>query len=183
MPQHHAGGEEEGGGVGQVPAGNVRGGAMDGLENGAVAANVAAGGQAQATNQAGAQIADNVAVQIGHDHDGIGKDLRVLHNLCRIIWRWILEDTSCPRILPSMRRLDSDWRYPPWHPKTGRLQPSYTNAEIAVVHNSGLVDHRHVLAATHPGILKGILGNPFRSIPRDQLYTLHHSLYNLKQKL
>lgn len=69
VTQHHDGAEEESGGVGQALAGNVGGGAVDGLEDGALVTNVARGGEAETTNQTGAHVGQNVTVQVGHDQD------------------------------------------------------------------------------------------------------------------
>ncbi len=69
MPQHHDRREEERGGVGLVLAGDVGCGAVDGLEDGAPRAHVAGGGEAEAADEARAQVGDDVAVQVRHHQD------------------------------------------------------------------------------------------------------------------
>ena len=66
VSEHHDTGEEEGGGVGQVLAGNVGGCAVDCLKDGAVCADVAAGGETQTTDETSAQVGEDVTIQIGH---------------------------------------------------------------------------------------------------------------------
>src|ERR1035438_1810006 len=64
MTQHKHGGLQQGGGVGDVLAGDVGGGAVDGFEDGAFDAEVGSGHEAKTADQAGAEIADDVAVEV-----------------------------------------------------------------------------------------------------------------------
>ena len=64
MAEHEHGGLQQRGGVGDVFAGDVGGGAVDGFEDGALDAEVGAGDEAEAADEAGAEIADDVAVEI-----------------------------------------------------------------------------------------------------------------------
>ena len=64
--EHHHAGHDAGQRVGDAFAGDVGGGAVDGFEDGGVVADVGAGDDAQAADEAGAQVADQVAVEIFH---------------------------------------------------------------------------------------------------------------------
>src|SRR3984957_14570969 len=67
--EHHDGTEEQGSGISEAFAGDVGCGAVDGLEHGAVVADVAAGDDAQSADQACGQIAHHVAVEIREQQD------------------------------------------------------------------------------------------------------------------
>merc|ERR1712230_303967 len=79
--QHHDGREEQGSWVGQALAGDVGRGAVHGLEDGALVADVAGRGQTQTADQAGAHVGQDVAVQVGHDEDLVVVGGRVRHDL------------------------------------------------------------------------------------------------------
>ena len=67
--EHHDAGHEDGQGIGDALAGDVGGGAVDGFEDGGVVTHVGAGHDAQPTDEAGAHVADDVAVEIFHEQD------------------------------------------------------------------------------------------------------------------
>ena len=69
MAEHHDGGEDHGGGVGDVFAGDGGGGAMDGLENFDGVSDVGGGGEAEAAGETGGEVGDDIAVHIGSDND------------------------------------------------------------------------------------------------------------------
>lgn len=70
VPQHHACTEGQGGGVSQVLASNVRGCSVHCLSQAqTIETNVCGGSQTQATDQTGAQITDDITVQVRHDQD------------------------------------------------------------------------------------------------------------------
>lgn len=69
MAQHHDGAEEESSRVGKALAGDIRSGAVDGFEDGALVTNVARGSETKTTNQTSAHVGQNVAVQVGHNQD------------------------------------------------------------------------------------------------------------------
>ena len=78
--QHHDTAEMHSCGVGEALASNIGGGAVDGLEDGALVTNVTGGGETETTDQTGAHVGQNVTVQVGHDEDlvvvrgGVGDD-------------------------------------------------------------------------------------------------------------
>lgn len=67
--QHHDTAEKHSSGVGEALAGNIGGGAVDGLEDGALVTNVTGGGETETTDQTGAHIGQNVTVQVRHNED------------------------------------------------------------------------------------------------------------------
>lgn len=69
MLQHHDTTQQQRRGVRETLAGDIGRGTVHGLKDGALVADVARGGQTQPTNQAGAHIGQNVAVQVGHHED------------------------------------------------------------------------------------------------------------------
>lgn len=69
MLQHHDTAKKHSSGVGEALAGDIGGGAVDGLEDGALVTNVTGGGETETTDQTGAHIGQNVTVQVGHNED------------------------------------------------------------------------------------------------------------------
>src|SRR5262245_23710196 len=76
--EHHHGRQDGGGGVDDVLARDVRSGAVGGFEVGVVVAVAAAGGEAQAADDAGRGVGEDVAVEVRQDDDvegvGVGDD-------------------------------------------------------------------------------------------------------------
>ena len=69
MPQHQGPGENQGRGIDLVQPLIFRGTAVGGLENGPVGADIRPRGDPQSAHQAGGQVAEDVAVQVGqHEH-------------------------------------------------------------------------------------------------------------------
>src|SRR6185437_3400298 len=64
VAQHENGGLQQGRGVSDVFAGNVGGGAVDGLEDGGVGADVGSGNESQAADEGRAQVAHDVAIEV-----------------------------------------------------------------------------------------------------------------------
>src|ERR1035441_7369369 len=62
-------GAEPARGVGEVLAGSARGGAVDGLEHGATLADVGRPGEAHGAGDLSRHVAEDIAVQVGHDDD------------------------------------------------------------------------------------------------------------------
>lgn len=64
VSQHHDGAEEQRRGVRLVLAGNIGGGAVDGLEDGDLVTHVTRGGEAETADETGAHVGEDVAVQL-----------------------------------------------------------------------------------------------------------------------
>ena len=77
--EHEDGAHQESRGISDPLAGNVRRGAVDGFENGAFIANVAAGNNAQTANETGGKVAHHIAIEIGEQENV--ELLRVDNNL------------------------------------------------------------------------------------------------------
>ena len=72
--QHQHGRLHQRGGIGQALAGDIGRGAVDGFEDGVVVADVGARHDPQPAHQAGGQVGDDVAIEVGqHQHiEGFG---------------------------------------------------------------------------------------------------------------
>src|SRR5208282_2666744 len=64
VAQHQHRGLQQSGGVGNILAGNIRSRSMHRLEDGALEAEVGAGNKAETADEARAQVADDVAVEV-----------------------------------------------------------------------------------------------------------------------
>ena len=62
--QHHDRREQQGSWVGESLAGDIWGGSVDGLEDGALVTDVAGGSEAETTNETGTHVGENVTVEI-----------------------------------------------------------------------------------------------------------------------
>ena len=67
--EHHGGGEDGADGVGFALAGDVGSGAVTGLEDGAIGADVAGGGHAHAADDAGGEVGEDVSEHVFGDDD------------------------------------------------------------------------------------------------------------------
>lgn len=86
MLQHHNRGQKQRSRVCEIFSSNIRRGTVDGLENGALVADVAGGCQPKTADEAGAQIRKNVAVEIGHDQEDVGVEVGVGGHLEESQW-------------------------------------------------------------------------------------------------
>src|SRR5579864_2249599 len=69
MAQHQQGGSQQGSGIREIFPGDVRCGAVHGFENGASVVEIRAGHQAETAHKCGAQVGDDVAVEVfEHQH-------------------------------------------------------------------------------------------------------------------
>ena len=81
MPQHHHRGQQQRGGVGQSLSGDIGCGTVNGLEDGSVLSNVTRWRQTETSDKTGTHVGQDVSVQVGHDHDGVGVRSGVLDDL------------------------------------------------------------------------------------------------------
>jgi len=79
--EHHRGGQQQGGRVRDALAGDVGRRAVHRLEDGRIGADVGTRGHAQAADQAGHQVGQDVAEQVGGDYHV--ESLRPLHEVRR----------------------------------------------------------------------------------------------------
>lgn len=157
VTQHHHGAEEQSGRVGEALASDIGGGAVDGLEDGALVADVAGGRQAETANETGAHVGQDVTVQVGHDEDlvvvgdGVRDHLQagVVEELgVELDVRVVLGDFLC-------------------HIK---------EKTVAHLHDGGLVDNADLLAANLVGLLEGEAQDALRRLPGDELDALNNTV-------
>lgn len=157
VSQHHDGAEEEGGGVGQALAGNVGGGTVDGLEDGALVTDVARGGEAQTADETGAHVGENVTVQVGHDKDlvvvggGVGDHLEAA----------VVEELGV--------ELDAG-------EVLGDLLGDLEEETVGKLHDGGLVDDADLLAANGLGVLEGESEDTLAGLAGDELDALDDTI-------
>lgn len=165
MPQHHHGAEEQGGGVGEALAGDIRGGAVDGLEDGALVTNVAGGGETKTADQASAHVGQNVAIKVGHDEDlvvvrdGVGGHLEA----------GVVEQLGVELDVGKL---------------LGDLLAHAEEETVAHLHDGGLVDDADLLAANGAGVLEGEPQDALAGLAGDELdalnNTIHHNVLNAR---
>lgn len=157
VSEHHDGAEEEGGGVGEALAGNVRGGAVDGLEDGALIADVARGGEAETADEAGAHVGENVAVEVGHDEDlvvvggGVGDHLEA-----RVVEELGVE-LDAGEVL-------------------GHLLGDLEEQTVRQLHDGGFVDDADLLATNRLGVLEGESEDALAGLAGDELDALDDAI-------
>lgn len=150
MLQHHDGGEEKGGGVGETHTGNVGGGTVDGLEDGALVTDVARGGETETTDQTGAHVGENVTVQVGHNQDlvvvggGVGDDLEA----------GVVEELGVKLDVGEL---------------LGQLAGGVEEETVGHLHDGGLVDGAHLVLADLLGVLEGEAEDALRGRAGDEL--------------
>lgn len=157
--QHHNGGEEQSSGVGQTLAGDIGGGTVHGLEDGALVTDVARGSKTKTTNQTGAHIRQNVTVKVGHNQDlvvvrnGVGDHLQA----------GVVEQLGIELNVGVL---------------LGELAGDVEEKTVRHLHDGGLVDSANLLAANLLGVLEGVAQDTLRSLTGDELDALNHTIDN-----
>ena len=150
MTEHHHGGEEESGGVSETLASNIGGGAVDGLEDGALITDVAGGGETETTDETGAHVGENVTVKVGHDEDlvvvgsGVGGHLEA----------GVVEKLGIELDIGEV---------------LGDLAGGVEEETIGHLHDGGLVDNANLLAVDGAGLLEGVAEDTLGSLAGDEL--------------
>ena len=153
MAEKHGAAEEESGRVGLVLALDIETDvSAAGLEDGNVAAHVAAGNDTGTTDESSSNVGEDTAVEVGHDHDvellGTADALHrgvVYNHVVALELRIILGE-----------------------PVEGAAEET-----VGKLHDVGLVDAGDLLAAVHESKLKGELGNALRLGAGDDLEGLN----------
>lgn len=160
VPKHHDGAEQQGGRVRLLLARDVGGGAVDGLEDGDLVAHVARGGEAEAADEAGAHVGEDVAVEVGHDEDlvVVGDGVRG-HAEARVV-----EELGVELDVGVLLR-----------DLTGRVEEE----AVGELHDGGLVDDADLVAADLLGVLEGEAEDALRGGARDELDGLHYAVDDL----
>merc|ERR1712230_358969 len=157
--QHHDGREEQGSWVGQALAGDVGRGAVHGLEDGALVADVAGRGQTQTADQAGAHVGQDVAVQVGHDEDLVVVGGRVRHDLQAGVVQQLAVELDVGVLARNVL--------------------GYPQEEaVGHLHDGGLVHDADLGLADVLGVLEGESQDPLAGLAGDQLDRLHDTVYD-----
>ncbi len=146
VAQHQGTGQDGGDGIRFVLPGDVRRGAVDGLKDGQVIADIGAGDDAQAADQAGAQVAYDVAIEIGEDQHVVGFRLEgELH--AHVVDDQVLEADVGIAL--------------------GDLAGDLQEEAVGHLEDIGFVHGRHLVATITPRIVEGIAHHAFRCLPCD----------------
>ena len=149
VAEEHGAGQEQGGGVGLVLALDVEADvAAAGLEDGDVAAHVAAGDDAGAADEGGADVGQDAAVQVGHDHD---------------------VELLGPRDALHARVVDDHVVGLEGGVLLGGVVEGVAEEAVGQLHDVGLVDARDLLAVVGQGEGEGELGDALRLGAGDDL--------------
>lgn len=157
MTEHHDGGEEESRGVGKTLAGNVRGGTVDGLEDGGVATNVTGRSETETTDETGGKVGENVTVKVGHDHDAVRE------------WSGVLGDAEADTVEEVL--VVSNVGVLLGNGTAGGKEHS-----VGHLHNVGLVDGGDLVTARLLGVVEGVTSDTLGSLVGDELDGLDDTL-------
>ena len=150
VSQHHTRGQQQGGWVSQALAGDVRGGTVDGLEDADLLTHVTGGSQAQATDQTGGQVGQDVTVQVWHDHDDLA------------VGGWVGGQLQGGVV--DQLEADLDFRI-----VLGDLLGALDEQAVGQLHDGGLVDDNDLVSAGGLGVLEGVSDDSLGGLLGDQL--------------
>ena len=137
MTEHHDGGEEESSRVGEALAGNVGGGTVDGLEDGALVTDVAGRSETETTDETSAHVGENVTVEVGHDKNLVVVGVGVSDHLEAGVVEELGVELDAREVL-------------------GDILGDVEEETVRHLHNGGLVDDADLLAANGLGVLEGV---------------------------
>jgi len=155
--QHHDGAQKQSSGVGKALAGNVGGGTVDGLEDGALVTNVTGGGETETTDQTGAHVRENVTVQVGHNEDLVVVGGRVGDDLEARVVQQLSVELDVGELL-------------------GDLAGSVEEQTVGHLHDGGLVDNADLLLVDGLRVLEGETEDTLGSLLGDELDALHDTV-------
>ena len=148
VAQHQHAGEHHRGRVGLVLAGVLGRRAVRRLEQRGLAAVVGAGRDAEAADEAGAEVGDDVAVEVRQHHHVV--QLGLLHELhAHVVDDAILELDVAVAL--------------------GDLARDAQPEAVGVLHDVGLVDDRDLAASLAAGVVERELDDAARALDRDRL--------------
>merc|ERR1719211_471269 len=136
VSQHHHAGEKKCRGVSEILPSNVWSSSVDSLEYCSVCANVSTGGEAESTNEAGAEVGEDVPVEVGHHQDVV--EAGVLDHV----------ETNCVQV--SLLELDLGVFL-------GSFATTFQEQTVAHPHDVGFVDGSHLASAVLLGIFESII--------------------------
>lgn len=157
VSQHHDGAEEQGSGVSQSLASDIRGGTVDSLEDGALITNVSRGGEAETTDQTRAHIGENVTVEVGHDKDLVVVGERVGDHLEAGVVEQLGVELDSGVVL-------------------GDLSANVKEETISHLHDGGLVNDADLGAANGLSVLESISQDSLAGLAGDELDALDDTI-------
>jgi hypothetical protein len=157
--QHHDGAQKQSSGVGKTLAGDIGGGTVDGLEDGALITNVTGGGETETTDQSGAHVGENVTVQVGHNENLVVVGGRVGDDLEARVVQQLGVELDVGELL-------------------GDLAGGVEEKTVGHLHDSGLVDNADLLLVDGLRVLEGETENTLGSLAGDELDALDDTVNN-----
>ena len=155
--QHHDTAKKHSSGVGEALAGNIGGGTVDGLEDGALVTNVTGGGETETTDQTGAHVGQNVTVQVRHDEDLVVVGGRVSDNTQACVVQQLSVELNVGEFLSDL---------------TGGVEEQ----TVGHLHDGGLVDNADLLLVDGLRVLEGKTEDTLGSLAGDELDALHDTI-------
>lgn len=165
---------------------------MHGLENGRVldrderisghgivdtyTSNVSRGGQSQPANEPGAHIRQDIAIQVGHDHNPVRVRLGVLHNLQADTVKEVLVIRDAGELLRDLAAGGQEHAVRHF-PKEVTSRPA--ESLRGDTHDVSLVDGGDAFPPTGLGVVEGVACNPLRRVPCNQLDRLDYTVDDL----
>lgn len=159
VTEHHDGRKEQGSRVGESLALDIRGGTVDGLEDGALVTNVAGGGKTKTTDETGAHVGENVTVEVRHDKDLVVVRERVGDHLQARVVEELSIELNVGEVL-------------------GNIVGDLEEETVGHLHDGGLVDNADLLAADGLGVLESETEDTLASLAGDELDALDDTIDN-----
>ena len=152
VAQHQRPGQDHRGRVRLVETGVLGRRAVDGLEDGGLGPDVGARRDAETADEPRAQVADDVAVEVRQDED--------------VVQRRLLDELHAHVVDDAIVELD------PAVVLGGDRAAALEEEPVGQLHDVGLVDRRHSMAAVGDGVFEGEAGDPLGGGPGDDLDAL-----------
>lgn len=132
---------------------------MNGLEDGALITNVSRGGETETTDETGAHIGENVAVEVRHDEDLVVVRVGVGNHLQAGVVEELGVELDRGEVL-------------------GDIFADIKEKTISHLHDGGLVDNADLLAANGLGVLESVSQNTLTGLAGNELDALNNAVDN-----
>lgn len=150
---------------------------MNSLKDGTSETNVARWSESEATNEAGAEIGDDVTVQIGHDQDVVlGWILHHIQTHC--VQVFLLKSVSTNVMEQKGLLVWTNRGVPDFRILLSSLTATPKEKAVRHSHDVGLVNRSNLGSTIGLGVVKGKLGHATRCVFRDELDALDDSIDN-----
>ena len=157
MLQHHDARQEQCRGIRKPFARNVWRGAVDGFEDGALVADVAGWSQAEAADQAGAHVREDVSVEVRHHQDLVVVGRRVGDDLEARVVKQLSVELDLGEFL-------------------GDLPGNVKEQAVGHLHDGSFVHGADLAFADVLGVLEGEAQHSLRGGARDEFDALHNAV-------